>query len=98
MRSNVKFLGKRELLQFVIAFLVTACGVLAAYYGTINGIKLDLSKKAEAANVDQLDKRLSNIEVLLNNKFITKEEFFAFREEINSRLIKIEYQTRKEDW
>jgi len=98
MKNNLKFLGKRELLQFAVAFLVTVCGVLAAYYTTIGGIRLDLANKAEAANVDQLDKRLSNIEVLLNSKFITKEEFFEFREQINTRLMKIEYQTRKGEW
>jgi hypothetical protein len=53
---------------------------------------LDLSQKAESVVVNQLDKRLSNIEILLNQNFMTKEEFHRFSQDLQNRLSKIEYQ------
>ncbi|MCJ7508804.1 MAG: hypothetical protein MUO85_08775 [candidate division Zixibacteria bacterium] len=90
--SNHKM--RNYLLNFLLAFLMAAGGVLAAYYTTIAGIKLDLAKKAESDVVVGLDKKLSNIEVMLNDKFMTKEEFQRFKEEMKDRLSKIEYQLK----
>ena len=42
--------------------------------------------------VNQLDKRLSNIEILLNKSFLTKDEFHRFSEDLQKRLTKMEYQ------
>lgn len=84
--------SKVQVLQFLVAFFVTAFGIVTAYYTTIAGIKLDLSQKAESVVVNQLDKRLSNIELLLNQNFLTKEEFYDFGQEVQTRLTKIEYQ------
>ena len=90
--ENNRFFSKVQLLQFLVAFFVTVLGIITAYYTTIEGIKLDLSQKAESAVVNQLDKRLSNIEVMLNQNFLTKEEFHRFGQEIQNRLSRIEYQ------
>lgn len=90
--SNHKM--RNYLLNFLLTFLMAAGGVLAAYYTTIAGIKLDLAKKAESDVVVGLDKKLSNIEVMLNDKFMTKEEFQRFKEEMKDRLSKIEYQLK----
>lgn len=96
MESN-RFFSKVQLLQFLVAFFVTALGIITAYYTTIAGIKLDLSQKAESALVNQLDKRLSNIEVLLNQNFLTKEEFHRFSQDLQNRLNRIEYQLSEMD-
>jgi hypothetical protein len=90
--ENNRFFSKVQLLQFLVAFFVTAFGILTAYYTTITGIKLDLSQKAESVVVNQLDKRLSNIEVLLNQNFMTKEEFHTLSQELQNRLSRIEFQ------
>jgi hypothetical protein len=90
--NNNKIFSRVQLLQFLVAFFVTAFGIITAYYTTIAGIKLDLSKKAESEIVNQLDKRLSNIEILLSKNFLTKEEFYYFSEDLQKRLTKIEYQ------
>ena len=84
--------SKIQLLQFLVAFFVTALGIVTAYYTTISGIKLDLSQKAELIDVNQVDKRLSNIEVLLNQNFLTKEEFYKFSQDMQNRLSGIEYR------
>jgi hypothetical protein len=90
--ENNRFFSKVQLLQFLVAFFVTALGIIAAYYTTIAGIKLDLSQKAESGVVNQLDKRLSKIEVLLSENFLTKEEFHRFSQDLQTRLTGIEYQ------
>ncbi len=90
--ENNRFFSKVQLLQFLVAFFVTALGIITAYYTTIAGIKLDLSRKAESVVVNQLDKRLSNIEVMLNQNFLTKEEFHQFSQDLQNRLSRIEYQ------
>ncbi len=81
-----------QVLQFLVAFFVTAFGIITAYYTTIAGIKLDLSQKAETGVVNQLDKRLSNIEVMLNRNFLTKDEFYQFSQDLQSRLARMEFQ------
>jgi hypothetical protein len=90
--ENNRFFSRVQLLQFLVAFFVTALGIITAYYTTIAGIRLDLSQKAESVVVNQLDKRLSNIEILLNQNFMTKEEFHRFSQDLQNRLSKIEYQ------
>ena len=81
-----------QVLQFLVAFFVTAFGIVTAYYTTIAGIKLDLSQKAETAVVYQLDKRLSNTEVMLNRNFMTKDEFYQFSQDLQTRLARMEFQ------
>ncbi len=90
--ENNRLFSKIQLLQFLVAFFVTALGIITAYYTTIAGIRLDLSQKAESVVVNQLDKRLSNIELLLNQNFLTKEEFYLFSQDLQNRLSKIEFE------
>jgi hypothetical protein len=90
MSENAKIFSKVQLLQFLVTFFVTVFGVLTAYYTTIAGIKLDLTHKAEVQIVNELDKRLSNLELLLKENFMTKKEFFELKDQINQRLLKIE--------
>ena len=90
MSDNNKIFSKVQLFQFLITFFVTVFGVLTAYYTTIAGIKLDLAHKAEVQIVNELDKKLSNLELLLKENFMTKKEFFELKDQINQRLLKIE--------
>lgn len=90
--ENNRVFSKVQLLQFLVAFFVSAFGIITAYYTTIAGIKLDLSQKAESVVVNQLDKRLSNIELMLNQNFLTKEEFYQFSQDLQNRLNRMEYQ------
>ena len=92
--NNHTMISKVQLLQFLMAFFFTALGVVAAYYTTIAGIRLDLSKKAETEMVNQLDKKLCEIEVILNDNFMTKKEFLELKEDLDKRLTKIEYRLK----
>ena len=95
--ENNRFFSRVQLLQFLVAFFVTALGIITAYYTTIAGIKLDLSQKAASVMVNQLDKRLSNIEVLLNQNVLNKEEFYQFSQNLQNRLSRIEYKLSELD-
>jgi hypothetical protein len=95
MNNNHKIFSKVQLFQFLITFFVTVFGVLTAYYTTIAGIKLDLAHKAEVQIVNELDKRLSNLELLLKENFMTKREFFELKDQINQRLLKIEMKIER---
>ncbi|KPL02714.1 MAG: hypothetical protein AMJ90_05035 [candidate division Zixibacteria bacterium SM23_73_2] len=90
--NNNKLFSKANLFQFLFAFFVTAFGIITAYHTAIFGIKLDLAKKAESEIVNQLDKKLSKIEILLNEKLLTKDEFYQFKDQMDKRLTRIEYK------
>jgi hypothetical protein len=65
-------------------------GIIAAYFMTIQSLKVELAAKAEAAMVGALDKKLAGIEVLLKEGVVGKEQFYQFSTDIEARLIRIE--------
>ena len=84
-RSGIRLSG--QLLNLV----VFALGIAAAYFMTIQSLKIELAAKAESAVVETLDKKLSKFEVLLTEGVISKEEFYRFSGEVDSRLARIEF-------
>jgi len=79
-----------KLLQFLIAVIIAVSGVVAGYVTTIYGIKLDLADKADVVAVTEMDKKLTQIEIILQEKLLTKDDFYQFREELDRRLDSIE--------
>jgi hypothetical protein len=69
---------------------MTAFGILAAYYTTVSGLKLELAGKAEAGTVAVMEKKVATLEVQLAERFMTKEDFCRMRDEMLERLNKIE--------
>jgi len=90
--ENKRLFSKVHLLQFLLAFFLTALGIITAYYTTIAGIRIDLAKKPETNIVNQLDKKISQVEIILDQNFMTKKDFYQFREEMDRRLTRIEYR------
>jgi hypothetical protein len=88
--NNNRIFSKIQVWQFLFGFLATAVGILAAYYTTIAGIKVDLAGKAENTVVLELDKKLSQVEIILQENLITKREFFQFKEDLEKRLTRME--------
>ncbi len=66
-------------------------GVAAAYFLTIQSLKIELAAKAEGAVVERLDKKLANIEVILKEGVVSREQFFEFSKKIERRLGRIEF-------
>jgi hypothetical protein len=76
----------------LLNFMMIALTIAAGYFMTIQSLKLELSGKAEKQAVETLDKKLSNLEVLLKEGAITRDEFFKLSKEVDSRLARIEYR------
>ncbi len=66
-------------------------GIAAAYFLTIQSLRIELAAKAESAIVEQLDKKLNNIEVILKETVLSKEQFYKFSTNLETRLARIEY-------
>ena len=75
---------------FLINLVSLALGLAAAYFMTIQSLRLDLAAKAENEVVTTLDKKLTNLEVILKEAVVSKEEFFELSREIEIRLTRIE--------
>jgi hypothetical protein len=66
-------------------------GLSAAYFTTIGSIKVSLAEKAESVLVDTIDKKLTGLEIVIREGMVTKDQFFEFRNDIETRLGRIEY-------
>ncbi len=75
----------------MIKFIMIILGVATSYFLSIQSIKVELAAKAEMKTVDQLDKKLTNIEVMLNNAVLSKEQFYEFSQKVDHRLSRIEF-------
>jgi hypothetical protein len=65
--------------------------IAAAYFLTIQSLRIELAAKAESTMVEQLDKKLNNIEVILKESVLSRERFYRFSTALEARLARIEY-------
>jgi hypothetical protein len=82
--AKVRFDGQ------VINLLVIVVSLAAAYFMTIQSLKIELAAKAENAVVEALDKKLVGFEVILKEGTVSKREFYEFSRGIETRLDRIE--------
>lgn len=75
----------------MLRFMTVILGIAAAYFLTIQSIKIELAAKAEMETVGVLDKKLTNIEVMLKEGVVSREQFYTFSKEIENRLTRIEF-------
>jgi len=80
----------------LLNILTIVLGIAAAYFLTIQSIKIELEAKAESAVVEALDKKLVGFEVILKEKVVSREQFFRFSKEIEARLTRIEYYLKEQ--
>ena len=74
----------------IYSFFLTLLGMSAAYFTTIGSIRVSLAEKAEAVLVETIDKKLTRLEVIIKEGMISKDQFFEFGSNIESRLTRIE--------
>ncbi len=74
----------------ILNVITIIMGVVAAYFLTIQSLKIELADKAEGVVVGTLDKKLANIEVILKEGVVSREQFYQFSKEIETRLTRIE--------
>jgi len=70
--------------------ITIALGVAAGYFMTVQSIRLELAAKAETAVVATLDKKLANFEVMLREGVVSRDQFYRFSKETETRLVRIE--------
>lgn len=75
----------------VINMATLILGGAAAYFLTIQSLKLELAGKADYAVVERLDKKLANIEIILKESVVSREQFYEFSSDCEARLGRIEY-------
>jgi hypothetical protein len=75
----------------LINLLVLALGLAGGYFMTIQSLKLELAEKAETTVVETLDKRLGELEVILRETAVSREQFYEFSADVDRRLARIEY-------
>jgi predicted Holliday junction resolvase-like endonuclease len=76
--------------QIAVTILIALLAAVSTYYTTIAGLRLEVAGKAEESLVTSLDKRISNLEIRLAGNFATKEDFFKLKEDLVTRLSRIE--------
>lgn len=71
--------------------ITIALGMVAAYFMTIQQIKVELAAKAESTVVETLDKKLTSVEVYLKEAVVSKQQFYEHTQKMESRLDRIEH-------
>lgn len=75
----------------VVNLIAVIMGVVAAYFFTIQSLKIELAAKAERAVVETLDKKLGAFEIILKEGVLGKQQFYEFSTEVDARLSRIEW-------
>ncbi len=79
----------------MLRFVGILLSLAAAYFLTIQSLKMDLTGKAESAAVEALDKKLANIELIMKEGVVSREQFYEFSKEVESRLSRIEFYLKQ---
>ena len=65
-------------------------GVVAAWFLTIQSLKIELAAKAEGVVVETLDKKMATLEVILTEGTVSRDQFYEFSKNTEARLARIE--------
>ncbi|MFH1374633.1 MAG: hypothetical protein ABII79_12635 [bacterium] len=80
----------------LINVLTVVLGIAAAYFLTIQSLRIELEAKAESTVVEVLDKKLAGFEVILKEGVVSREQFFQFSKDVEARLTRIEYYVKEQ--
>lgn len=75
----------------LINLLVLALGLAGGYFMTIQSLKIELAAKAESRVVETLDKRLGELEVVIREAVVSRDQFYEFSQSVEQRLGRIEF-------
>jgi len=83
---------KGLLVKNLLGVMLSVAAAMAAYYSTVSSLRVSMSAKADTAEVVAIEKRMNAVESAVERSFLSREDFFRFREEVNYRLLKIEFK------
>ena len=75
----------------LLNILLLTLGLAGGYFMTVQSLKLELAAKAESVVVETLDKKLANLEIILREGVVTRDQFYTFAADIDHRLGRIEF-------
>jgi len=78
--------------QIIVTIIIAMLAALSTYYTTLAGMQVEIAGKAEETFVITLDKRITTLETHLTDSFATKDDFFRLKEDLITRLARIETQ------
>lgn len=73
--------------QTVLVILMTLGYLLGTHLSTINSLKTAIATKAERSELDSLDRKLTRIEVKLQEAIMTKNEFNRLRDHLDQTIM-----------
>ncbi len=86
--------SKMRFVNEIANLVAIILGLVAAYFLTLQSLKLELAAKAENSVVETLDRKLTGFEVFLREGVVNKEEFHQMTGQIEQRLSRIELYLR----
>jgi hypothetical protein len=89
--KNSQTNGSVKLTGAMLRFIGLVLSLAAAYFLTLQSLKVELATKAESVAVEKLDKKLANIEVMLKEGVVSTEQFYDFARDVEGRLSRIQF-------
>ena len=71
----------------ILTILITLGYLLTTHLSTIESLKAAIAKKADSSELEQIDKKLTRIEVKLEEALLTKTEIENWRRQLNQMVI-----------
>jgi hypothetical protein len=96
MRSNDRHEASGWFNCHLPGLITVVVSMVAAYFLTIQSLKVELAAKAESVMVETLDRKLATFEVLLREGVVSREQFYQFSRQVESRLSRIEYYLKEQ--
>ena len=93
--ANSNGAGSLKISSGMLRIMGVIFSLAAAYFLTIQSLRVDMAAKAESVNVETLDKKLANIEVMLREGVVSKEQFYEFSKDVEGRLSRIEFYLKQ---
>jgi hypothetical protein len=86
-KTNNTLIFNNQILKIITIIFSLA----AAYFLTIQSLKIELAGKADSHTVEIVDKKLTKIEAILKEGVLDKEQFYQFSKQLERRLSRIEF-------
>jgi len=75
----------------LLNLLLLSLGLAGGYFMTIQSLKIELAAKAESRVVETLDKQLAELEIMIREAVVSRDQFYEFTQSVEQRLGRIEY-------
>lgn len=88
--KGTRLFGKQLHAIHTVLMIIVTCGtLLAAYMSTINTLKAEIAGKVDRSRLELLDKKLTRIEVKLEEAILTKNELNRLRDHLDQTIMEI---------